>query len=227
MSFENSLWNVIHVFTFLYPENPSYEDKINYLIFFLALENVFPCLKCKKTLKELTNSNIKIPPENLLNIIKSMNNIRDNIDREITRSEEKKHIHEENEKRKELLNKQLEEVNKRTNLRKKYKYHEKTADELEEENNKNNEENDKIIEEINEEKKKSVDIFKGGLDFYNNKKDFIMQHINHHNMINKENGKREYTYEEVSEFYSDMIKTSNIINKLITKQQTTHTTHNS
>lgn len=212
MSFENSLWNVIHVFTFLYPENPSYEDKINYFIFFLALENIFPCLKCKKTLKELTNSNIKIPPENLLDIIKSLNGIKDKIDRVITKSEEQKRIHEENVKRKELLNKQLEEVNKRTNLRKKYKYHEKTADELEEENNKNNEENNKIIEEINEEKKKTVDIFKDNLDFYNNKKDFIMHHINHHNMINKKNSKEEYTYEEACEFYGDMIKKSTILN---------------
>ena len=51
-------WKFLHYVTLDYPENPTYHDKEKYKKFFLSLQGILPCLKCKDHLK----SNLKILP---------------------------------------------------------------------------------------------------------------------------------------------------------------------
>ena len=39
-------WKFIHYVTFGYPINPTNQDKENYKMFFLSLQNILPCSKC-------------------------------------------------------------------------------------------------------------------------------------------------------------------------------------
>ena len=45
-------WTFLHTVTYNYPENPTNEDKSNYLNFFDSLKHVIPCDKCKGHYKE-------------------------------------------------------------------------------------------------------------------------------------------------------------------------------
>ena len=45
-------WTFLHTVTYNYPENPTNEDKRNYLNFFDSLKHVLPCNKCKGHYKE-------------------------------------------------------------------------------------------------------------------------------------------------------------------------------
>ena len=45
-------WTFLHIVTYNYPENPTNEDKSNYLNFFDSLKHVIPCNKCKGHYKE-------------------------------------------------------------------------------------------------------------------------------------------------------------------------------
>ena len=47
-----SAWTFLHTITYNYPENPTDEDKRNYLNFFDSLKHVLPCNKCKGHYKE-------------------------------------------------------------------------------------------------------------------------------------------------------------------------------
>jgi hypothetical protein len=42
------LWFSLHTISFVYPNNPTIEDKTNYKNFFTSLKNVIPCSICKK-----------------------------------------------------------------------------------------------------------------------------------------------------------------------------------
>ena len=46
-----STWHLLHTMSFNYPVNPTCEDKRNYRDFVLSLQNVLPCGKCRKNLK--------------------------------------------------------------------------------------------------------------------------------------------------------------------------------
>jgi len=50
-----SAWTFLHTITYNYPENPTEEDKRNYLNFFDSLKNVLPCKKCQAHYKENMN----------------------------------------------------------------------------------------------------------------------------------------------------------------------------
>lgn len=43
-------WNLIHLVTLDYPENPSDIDKQNYYDFFYSLRYILPCAKCRNNL---------------------------------------------------------------------------------------------------------------------------------------------------------------------------------
>ena len=47
-----SAWHFMHTMSFNYPVNPSIADKHNYREYILNLENVLPCGKCRKNLRE-------------------------------------------------------------------------------------------------------------------------------------------------------------------------------
>ena len=47
-----SAWTFLHTITYNYPENPTNEDKSNYLNFFDSLKHVLPCKKCQAHYKE-------------------------------------------------------------------------------------------------------------------------------------------------------------------------------
>jgi hypothetical protein len=53
------LWNFLHIMSFNYPVNPTYEHKVNYRNFILSLVNILPCGKCRENLcKNLINKYI-------------------------------------------------------------------------------------------------------------------------------------------------------------------------
>lgn len=64
------LWKFMHYFTLSYPENPTEEDKDNLYNFFLTIQTVLPCEKCRYNFKshlektplteEIMSSNIKV-----------------------------------------------------------------------------------------------------------------------------------------------------------------------
>jgi hypothetical protein len=43
-----SFWYVLHLITFGYPDQPSYIEQRGYHDFFINLQHVIPCLKCRK-----------------------------------------------------------------------------------------------------------------------------------------------------------------------------------
>lgn len=45
-------WDFLHSVTLGYPENPTPEDKQNYYTFFMSLQNVLPCGKCRRGLTQ-------------------------------------------------------------------------------------------------------------------------------------------------------------------------------
>lgn len=47
-----STWHLLHTMSFNYPINPTCDDKRNYRDFILSLQNVLPCGKCRKNLRE-------------------------------------------------------------------------------------------------------------------------------------------------------------------------------
>ena len=47
-----SAWFFLHSVSFTYPQNPSEEDKTNYLTFFNSLQNILPCYKCSQNYKK-------------------------------------------------------------------------------------------------------------------------------------------------------------------------------
>lgn len=56
-----SAWLFLHTVTFNYPNNPTEEDKRNYLTFFNSLKHIIPCPLCKEHYIE----NLKNIPINL------------------------------------------------------------------------------------------------------------------------------------------------------------------
>ena len=47
-----STWHLLHTMSFNYPVNPTCDDKRNYRNFILSLQDVLPCGKCRKNLRE-------------------------------------------------------------------------------------------------------------------------------------------------------------------------------
>ena len=45
-------WTFLHTITYNYPENPTEDDKKNFYDFFLNLQHVLPCEKCKRHYKQ-------------------------------------------------------------------------------------------------------------------------------------------------------------------------------
>jgi len=47
-----STWHLLHTMSFNYPVSPTCDDKRNYRNFILSLQDVLPCGKCRKNLRE-------------------------------------------------------------------------------------------------------------------------------------------------------------------------------
>ena len=47
-----STWHLLHTMSFNYPVDPTCDDKRNYRNFILSLQDVLPCGKCRKNLRE-------------------------------------------------------------------------------------------------------------------------------------------------------------------------------
>lgn len=61
----NKLWNTLHIITYVYPENPTEEDKNRMKTLFDILGGLLPCDKCKNNYKKHI---LKYPlTENILN----------------------------------------------------------------------------------------------------------------------------------------------------------------
>ena len=45
-------WTFLHTVTYNYPENPTEDDKRNYHNFFMNLQHILPCEKCKEHYKQ-------------------------------------------------------------------------------------------------------------------------------------------------------------------------------
>jgi hypothetical protein len=45
-------WFTLHTITLVFPDQPTYQDKRHYHDFFLSLQNVLPCLKCREHYKQ-------------------------------------------------------------------------------------------------------------------------------------------------------------------------------
>jgi len=45
-------WTFLHTVTYNYPENPTEDDKRNFYNFFMSLQHVLPCEKCKEHYKQ-------------------------------------------------------------------------------------------------------------------------------------------------------------------------------
>ena len=59
-----STWHLLHTMSFNYPVDPTCDDKRNYRNFILSLQDVLPCGKCRKNLRE----NFKKHPLKLSNM---------------------------------------------------------------------------------------------------------------------------------------------------------------
>jgi hypothetical protein len=46
-----SAWRFIHAVSFTYPNNPTQEEKKQYIDFILNLQNILPCFACREHLK--------------------------------------------------------------------------------------------------------------------------------------------------------------------------------
>jgi len=64
-----SAWIFLHSITLNYPDNPTNLDKIQYRNFFNSLNNVLPCLICKKNFTKHTN---ELPIEHYLESKKTL-----------------------------------------------------------------------------------------------------------------------------------------------------------
>jgi hypothetical protein len=53
-----SFWNVLHILSFSYPDEPTNDDKKNYYTFYYNLQYILPCEHCRDNLKK----NYKILP---------------------------------------------------------------------------------------------------------------------------------------------------------------------
>lgn len=51
----NCGWKFIHIITISYPVEPTEEDKKNYYDYFMALQNVLPCERCRMNMKNHLN----------------------------------------------------------------------------------------------------------------------------------------------------------------------------
>ena len=50
-------WKLLHSIAWTCPENPTDEEKHNYIIFFISLSKVLPCLHCRKHFQEWIREN--------------------------------------------------------------------------------------------------------------------------------------------------------------------------
>ena len=45
-------WTFLHTVTYNYPENPTEDDKHNFYNFFMSIQHILPCEKCKEHYKQ-------------------------------------------------------------------------------------------------------------------------------------------------------------------------------
>ena len=80
-------WTFLHYTALAYPENPTNEDKNNYMDFFLSLQNVLPCPTCAKNFKANLE---KFPLKEALTNNKSLFQWTVNIHNEVNKESNKK-----------------------------------------------------------------------------------------------------------------------------------------
>ena len=81
-------WKFIHYVTFGYPIQPTNQDKENYKMFFLSLQNILPCSKCSENYKQnLKDYPIDPALENRDSLIKWAIDIHNSVNKETNKSE--------------------------------------------------------------------------------------------------------------------------------------------
>ena len=176
--FDNSFWTFIHTITFLYPDNPTLNEKKQHYIFFKNLPDLIPCNICKENYKknmEKLNGNTEDELNiDLNNKLKKMENMLNNPYQIIfSKEEDTKEGQEEGEE-----------------------------EEEEEENNINIHDDENIIN-------KYID----NLYYLKSKENFSRKMYLYHNKVNRKLNKKEYSYEEVKEYYENIIQNSDMLNK--------------
>ena len=82
-----SAWLFLHSIAYNYPDNPSYEDKINYGNFFNHIQYILPCNKCKEGYtKLLIESPIEFHLNNKNDLIKWVIDIHNSVNTKLNKS---------------------------------------------------------------------------------------------------------------------------------------------
>ena len=81
-------WKFIHYVTLGYPINPTDQDKQNYKMFFLSLQNILPCKKCSDNYKQnLKDYPIEPALKNRDSLIQWGVDIHNSVNRELNKPE--------------------------------------------------------------------------------------------------------------------------------------------
>ena len=66
-----NFWFTLHTVTLAYPDNPTYADKRRYNDFFVSVQHILPCKKCREHYRlHLDNSPISISLDNKESLVK-------------------------------------------------------------------------------------------------------------------------------------------------------------
>ena len=73
-------WFTLHTTTLAYPDNPTYHDKRRYNDFFVSVQYILPCLKCREHYKQhLDNFPISISLDNKESLVHSLFNLHNQV----------------------------------------------------------------------------------------------------------------------------------------------------
>ena len=170
--FDNSFWILLHTITFLYPDNPTLNEKKQHYIFFKNLPDLIPCNICKENYKK--------------NMEKLNGNTEDELNIDLNNK----------------LKKMENQLNNPYQIIFSKEGEGEGEGEGEEENNINIHDDENIIN-------KYID----NLYYLKSKENFSRKMYLYHNKVNRKLNKKEYSYEEVKEYYGKIIENSDMLNK--------------
>ena len=76
-------WTFLHTVTYNYPENPTDDDKRNFYNFFMSLQHVLPCNKCKAHYQQnIQKYNLSESLDSRENLVKWLIDLHNDINRD-------------------------------------------------------------------------------------------------------------------------------------------------